>query len=1032
MATPIAESVDTDANLVESNSAAAGPTEAAEFSAKYAEFLSSDFDPMHYARRVVSEGGKQGSNEAASPEIDQLIATLASRADSLETLMKQTILNSHEDLLRQVIGVKAVDSTLGHIEDQVREIKSYMHALRAKIRVPYEQALMYTNQSSNLQAAIKYVRSTSKFIQLVRRLVVQIPDSAFDSGKGPKPDYPLAALTLLDIEKLVGSSDLDGITVIDDAMANVVSKRRELTMHEAGSMLDTGMKRQNQSDIASGLQILFNLGTLANTVAGKVRQYTVDWAQHISGKLDPKYIQAYVREHNAKATSADGSDMIGITSVVWSTIEELIGELLVRGLELRTLERVLARKRDTLPRFDVSVSALDSKADGSNAAGVSFLDLAVERLGDRVLAFWWGTAVAALAAELEEACANSSVIRQTLTNSYPRMVQLFFPKLEHILSPKLGGVTSVARNVAVDMSSWDPDAEHRRSSFVGQPILSAQSVSYDDPGPQILWDKLLGKFESEYVSKAATRIDDAVKRCYPPPPPPGLLDAQESWKRGTSKGNKQAGLAGNASGPTELEMMTAVNIVPNRKLVAGVVRSISTELEMAKSDVKLRCAIAEAASSAVATFIEITTSKIASATVNPHVLDPLTSPAHPLTKSYVGLVNSVESLRKGLSDMCDSEFGMATVAAAATSTPPRHSRLRSLAHRSSRLSRPSSNQSSRTASMVDVTAMSTPVRSASDSGSMTVFSVLDRCLRELGTFVTEQAGVLLGIADKAIEQCIIDAELSEIKRFQQAEGTLGPLELAAQWLQTQILETLEVDCQKQVMRMVDRYLRVYLRSVCLTYPLTEEAKLRLTGEVTQFEFACSQIVAASDSAASLQASGTQQAVSPTRHRSSFTGKPKPKLSDVGASYHALRMVRPLLFLDMAELARVTANQESLDGWKSMPVPDLVDHIICRLATEQAGDHGSSAMERRLPFGILGWSKEQWVGLLFASEGIRLPSDFVMPPTKNELLQKNTAGQFPPHLVFEQSLAKLAAVSDASTSIAGPQALIQAAQQRLSL
>ncbi|KAJ1949428.1 Conserved oligomeric Golgi complex subunit, partial [Linderina macrospora] len=679
MATPIAEVADADAKLLAATSTTDETSDTSEFSSKYGEFLSADFDPMHYARRIVSEDSSTRSDpDTASSEIDQLIATLAGRADTLETVMKQTILSSHEDLLRQVIGVKAVDSTLGQIEEQVREIKSYMHGLRAKIRVPYEQAMMYTNQSSNLQTAIKYVRLTSKFIQLVRRLMVQIPDSALDTGKGP--DYPLAALTLLDIEKLVGGGDLAGIKVIDEAMANIVNKRRELTMHEAASMLDSGMRRQNQSDIASGLQILFNLGTLASTVAGKVRQYTIDWAQHISGKLDPKHIQAYVRDHNAKATSADGSDMIGITSVVWSTIEELIDELLVRGLELRTLERVLARKRDALPRFDVSVTALDTKADGSSSSGgMSFLDLVVERLGDRALAFWWGTAVSALAAELEEACANSSVIRQTLTNSYPRLVQLFFPKLEHILSPKLGGVTTVARNVTVDMSSWDLDAERRRASFVGQPIPSAQGVSYDDPGPRILWDKLLGKFETEYVAKAATRIDDAVKRCYPPPPPPGLLSAQESWKRGTT--SKQTGSAGHVSGPTELELMTAVNIVPNRKLVAGVVRSISTELEMAKSDTKLRCAIAEAASSAVATFIEITKSKIATATVNPSVLDPLTSPAHPLTKSYAGLVNSVEGLRKGLSDMCDSEFGIATAVAmttaAASATPPRHSRLRS-------------------------------------------------------------------------------------------------------------------------------------------------------------------------------------------------------------------------------------------------------------------------------------------------------------------------------------------------------------------
>ncbi|KAJ2343740.1 hypothetical protein GGH92_004786, partial [Coemansia sp. RSA 2673] len=175
-----------------------------QFESKYGEFLSSSFDAVQYAQRIAGSGAQSSQAQEAGDGITQLMGTLASRADSLESLLKHTILRSHEELLQQVISVRAVDSSLGLIEDQVREIKSYMHGLRTKVRVPYEQALMYTRQAANLQAATACVRGTSKFIQLVRRLRAQIPDAALDGGG--RADFALAALTLLDIEKLVGGS----------------------------------------------------------------------------------------------------------------------------------------------------------------------------------------------------------------------------------------------------------------------------------------------------------------------------------------------------------------------------------------------------------------------------------------------------------------------------------------------------------------------------------------------------------------------------------------------------------------------------------------------------------------------------------------------------------------------------------------------------------------------------------------------------------------------------------------------------------
>ncbi|KAJ2782124.1 hypothetical protein GGI18_003652, partial [Coemansia linderi] len=767
-----------------------------QFASKYGEFLSSGFDAVSYAQRI---GGAE-----AGDGITQLMATLASRADSLESLLKHTILRSHAELLEQVTGVRAVDSALGQIEEQVREIRACMHGLRSKVRVPYEQARAYTRQAANLQAATACVRATAKFMQLARRLRAQTPD-------GGGADFALAALTLQDIDRVAGG--LRGVRVVDGAMADVAA-RRARTLAEAERLVGGGMRRAHAGDVAAGLLIQSNAGALPAAVAATVRRCTVEWAAHVAGRLDPRAMQA------AAAQSA-----AGLAAELWGRVEALADGLAARGAEVRLLERVLARRRDA-----------------------SFLDAAVAQLGDRPLAFWWGTAVAALAAELDAACAESSAVRHAVVSGYARLVQLLLPRLEPLLSPRLGGVVSVGGAVAAGGAV--------PVSARAAPVSALMPhVRCGDPGPAVLWDRLLARYEAEYVKRAAARIADAVGRCFPPPPPPGLLDAQEAWA-GLRPGGDAVDLT--AGGP------------PPRSLVAGVVRSIATELEMAKSDTRLGAAVAQAAAAAVASFAAASDARLAGAAAG-----SASAAGAPLLP---GLVNAAEALRAGLAALSDSEY-------AGRSDPPGSS----------------------------VTAI--------------VRDVLGGCERDLLALIGRQTALLLDAADKPILQAIAaSADVS---------GDQALFEAPMQWLQTQVLEPLESDCCRPlVLAMVDRYLGLYAHVVCLTFPLTEDARLSLTAEATQFEFACSQLVAAS---------------------ATKTGAlPGPKLADVGRSYRALRMVRPLLFTDLDELQSIVEGTHQQQEWKDLPVVDLVDHVVCRVATEAGSDASF------LPFSLLGWSKRQWI------------------------------------------------------------------------
>ncbi|KAJ2803442.1 hypothetical protein H4S07_004455, partial [Coemansia furcata] len=556
--------------------------------------------------------------------------------------------------------------------------------------------------------------------------------------------------------------------------------------------------------------------------------------------------------------------------------------------------------------------------------------------------------------------------------------------LEHILSPRLGGVVSVGAVAAGESSSV---ADVGGSALIQSAWVSSQMphVLYGDPGPAVLWDRLLARFEAEYVQRAAARIEDAVGRCFPPPPPPGLLDAQEAWANQKPRGD----VGGSSAAASPAVDLMAGGAPPSRKLVAGVVRSITTELEMAKSDTRLCAAVANAAATAVASFIAASDAKLAA--IVAANLGKLRL-AESLSTFCVGLSNAAESLRSGLAALRESEYGgsdslgsplLSMAVAASTrlrqlqSDSSRHRRHRSL------ISLPSSPRSG------SVTSFAADSSGLLSSMAAIVRDVLDTCEHDLLSLIGRQTAMLLDAADTMITESIISIGTMASSSDDQMAP---PFEAPMQWLQTQVLEPLETDCcRRPVAAMVDRYLSLYARVVCLTFPLSEAAKLRLTAEVTQFEFACSQLVTASAS----KGGGATAA---------------PKLADVGRSYRALRLVRPLLFTDVAELLTIVQGTHVVDrslAWSDLPVFDLVDHILCRAATEL----GDGAMKSAMPYAILGWSKRQWIEEL---------ASYDSADAKRFNAQRTDV-----RLVLSQSLDQLLA-----TSPSGLTQLLQAAKDTL--
>ncbi|KAI9482130.1 hypothetical protein LPJ55_000290 [Coemansia sp. RSA 990] len=254
-----------------------------------------EFNATEQAAELVR---RAGSLAAAQEEVQRLKA-------ATEDEQRQELAGQQPVVLAQLQGTHMLDSRLDEVETQVREIRQRMHELRARVRVPYEQASEYNRQAENLQTAVLRVRGLSRVLQLERRLREQ-------------KDEALAALTLRDIKK--AQDGLQGITVVDQALERV-EQEWERILKSAKQMVDAGLRRQG-GDVATGVQILATLDELPQVLHERVG-YHLDAVHKTAQELG----------------SSTGD-------VMWARVGAAADVLATGAQEMQMLERVLRRRRD--------------------------------------------------------------------------------------------------------------------------------------------------------------------------------------------------------------------------------------------------------------------------------------------------------------------------------------------------------------------------------------------------------------------------------------------------------------------------------------------------------------------------------------------------------------------------------------------------------------------------------------------------------------------------------------------------------------
>lgn len=233
-----------------------------------------------------------------------------------------------------------------------------------KIRDPYDQLVIYATQLENMQITCELLRKLHRFILLKRRLEVQLAHNNNDR------DISTAALTIYELETIMKESDFDGIDIVTCEL-DFIEKSRDRVEEEAQSLLKEGIETQNQTKMASGLQVFYNLKQMGNRVQDITQTMLNDLIKEIKKVVDMQSLQKEMVNGTSNVRRLNeppiGNNQKQWAAAIWTRMESLMKNMSDHCIKVYSLEKVLELKKDALTHvsFLEEVSKVKKKKMGT-------------------------------------------------------------------------------------------------------------------------------------------------------------------------------------------------------------------------------------------------------------------------------------------------------------------------------------------------------------------------------------------------------------------------------------------------------------------------------------------------------------------------------------------------------------------------------------------------------------------------------------------------------------------------------------------
>ncbi|KAK7101689.1 conserved oligomeric Golgi complex subunit 5-like isoform X2 [Littorina saxatilis] len=446
------------------------------------KFLSDDFDVKDHANKVI-----QGM------AISQQLGKLAEGISLLDKEIHTQIVDHHEDLLSQATSVETLEGVLQMMQTRTQSLLSAMDRIRAKVSEPYTKILARTTQLRHLHETCDLLRRIIRIMYLTKRLRTQLQGGAREITK--------AAQSLNELDYVCEGVDLSGVEVIESDRRFIKQAHKDVET-QAQKMLEQGMETQNQTQVATSLQVFHNLGVLATVVERVVNSCYETLHRSVRSCLD---VTALAQQQSmgsgrggpGRAAMPMPGNTAAMRASLWTNMEKLMDSIYSACAQVQHLQKVLAKKRDPVTH-------------------VCFIDeLAKHRHGNmNIIQEFWENVTRMLTREFHEASESSSFLKQTFEGEYPKLLRLYSDLWRRLQQFSLTMTVTPSAGAAELVPAQG--AEKEDDIFV--PADKA-SIAYDSE--KALRDTL-ADFETAYLSRSLSRLFDPINlvftsnNCDPP------------------------------------------------------------------------------------------------------------------------------------------------------------------------------------------------------------------------------------------------------------------------------------------------------------------------------------------------------------------------------------------------------------------------------------------------------------------------------------------------------------------------------------
>ncbi|KAJ7354882.1 Conserved oligomeric Golgi complex subunit [Desmophyllum pertusum] len=280
---------------------------------------------------------------------------------------------------------------------------------------------------------------------------------------------------------LVQGADLSGIQAVENDL-KVAAKARKEVENQAQRMLAQGMETQNQTQVATSLQVFYNLGSLVSTVNEVVNKVRDNLKSGVKEALDPNTLSQVQPNAGAGGPGRAAMPTPGNTAAwratLWTRMEQLMDSIYSSCGQVHHLQKVLAKKRDPVTH----VCFMEELLKEGNACITSF----------------WNSVTSILTQEFAQSAQASTFLKQAFEGEYPKLLRLYndlWSRLQQYNNPS-----------NVPSASLVPQME---------PSFGLFPASEDEFSLRASLEEQLAPFENAYLSRSLSRLFDPINLVFP-------------------------------------------------------------------------------------------------------------------------------------------------------------------------------------------------------------------------------------------------------------------------------------------------------------------------------------------------------------------------------------------------------------------------------------------------------------------------------------------------------------------------------------